>query len=95
MFPTPPKTKDFRTWSSNNQVSGTFDAQRILEAGENISVQIDTSNACSDNDSNCLQELLLSYAERFYRRKLSNAERKVFVDIFSEIENLDSHLRWE
>lgn len=87
IVPNTTKNKDFRTWSSNNQVSGTFDAQRILEAGENISVQIDTSNACSDNDSNCLQDLLLSYAQRFYRRKLSNAERQVFVDIFSEIEN--------
>ena len=87
IVPNTTKNKDFRTWSSNNQVSGTFEAQRILEAGENIAVQIDTSNACSDNDSACLQDLLLSYAERFYRRELSNSERKVFVDIFSEIEN--------
>ena len=85
IVPNTTKNKDFRTWASNNQVSGLFDAQRILEAGELIAVQIPTANDCSDTDVSCLKSLLLIYAESLYRRPLTGVEKKVFRDIFDEV----------
>ena len=83
--PNTTKNKDFRTWASNNQVSGLFDAQRILEAGELIAVQVSTTDDCSDTDVSCLKLLLLRYAESLYRRPLKGSEKSLFRDIFEEV----------